>query len=245
MSSGLCVSCFLLRVARDQDARGRRLPPARKERPQAVIYALIWSQAQTINQWAEGTQVRWSAPTCSFSLGELGRCQLQLQTAAHLDNRRPVQTPTQNIHSFRSPADLVGVDGHWDDAGRVEDAPPFGRRLPGAGLSHLRGGAVPRLFKVTSNYPDWWREEAGENEPSCLLLLLGPFSSVITHKVQHLNLKDNCLCSEVIYKSACERRSFKIGTKTNYKGHFLSISVAFVCPVTPELTASSHPTRFQ
>lgn len=33
---------------------------------------------------------------------------------------------------------LVGVDGHWDNSRQVEDASPFGQRLHGLAVRHLR-----------------------------------------------------------------------------------------------------------
>lgn len=86
---------------------------------------------------------RCSGSTCSFLLGELGRRWSQLQIAAHLNNRRAVQTGRpadgterlQDKLQLRAQVNLVGVDGHRDDGGRVEDAPSSGQRLPG--VSHL------------------------------------------------------------------------------------------------------------
>lgn len=63
-------------------------------------------------------------------------CSPERQDISSEDGKSPSRTAG-------TAADLVGVDGHRDDGGRVQDAPPFGRRLPGAGLSRLRGGGVP------------------------------------------------------------------------------------------------------
>lgn len=136
-------------------------------RPQAVICTVIWSQPQTVKQRAErgGKQARGvrsylqllSDRSGPASAAAAGRCSPEGQKTGS------GTCPSRTLKAPGEPADLVGVDGHRHDGGRVEDAPPFGLPGAGAGLSHLRGGAVLTLVKVTSNYSDW-REEVGENE---------------------------------------------------------------------------------
>lgn len=102
-------------------------------------------------------------------------CSPERQDIGSEDVKSPSRTPG-------TAADLVGVDGHRDNGGRVQDAPPFGQRLPGAGLSHLRLGGDPGysgLLQMLVN--------PSPTGLCCLWDLLLQFF----HKVQHLNLKDN------------------------------------------------------
>lgn len=54
---------------------------------------------KSANQW-RADRPRWAGPTCSFSLGEFGRRQLQLQAAAHLSDRTWVQR-TERVPAAR------------------------------------------------------------------------------------------------------------------------------------------------
>lgn len=72
------------------DVADGRLPPEKCDHKLSSALSSGHKSKQSTNQ-LRADRPRWEGPTCSFSLGELGRRQLQLQTAAHLEGRGQIR----------------------------------------------------------------------------------------------------------------------------------------------------------
>lgn len=77
-----------------------------------------------------------TGPPLASAAGRCSPAQHQMSSDRPADGTKESQ---QNGNFVQVHGNLVGIDGHWDDGRWVKDAPPFWQRLPGAGVSHLRG----------------------------------------------------------------------------------------------------------